>query len=99
MQLFKTNQRLAAIIAGVVILIIVGGLAWGFGQQLMLAHQIQGEETQLEQEVATEQAKHDYLNEQLEYVQSDEYVEYWARTEARLTKLGEVAVVILTEAE
>ncbi|MBN1978168.1 MAG: hypothetical protein JW918_12295 [Anaerolineae bacterium] len=97
MPLFKSNQRLAAIVAGVVVLIIVGGLAWGFGQQLMLARQIQEEETQLEYEVATEQAHYNYSVKQLEYVQSDEYVEYWARTEAHMAKLGEVVIVMLTD--
>jgi cell division protein FtsB len=97
MQLLKSNQRLAAILAGVIALIIVGGLVWGFAQQLMLAQKIQDEETQLKQEVATEQAYHDYLLDQLEYVKSDEYVEYWARTKAHMTRLGEVVVVILTD--
>ncbi|MFN2271620.1 MAG: hypothetical protein ACK2US_12330 [Anaerolineae bacterium] len=97
MPLFKSNQRLAAIVAGAVVLIIVGGLAWGFGQQLLLARQIQEEETQLEYEVATEQAHYDYSVERLKYVKSDEYVEYWARTEAHMTKLGEVVIVMLAE--
>ena len=99
MPLLKSNRRLAAIVAGVAVLIIIGGLAWGFGQQLMLAKQIQEEETQLEYEVATEQAHYDYSVKRLEYVRSDEYVEYWARTEAHMTKLGEVVIVMLTDGD
>jgi cell division protein FtsB len=97
MPLFKSNQRLAAIVAVAVVLIIVGGLAWGFGQQLVLARQIQEEETQLAYEVATEQAHYDHSVERLKYVKSDAYVEYWARTEAHMTRLGEVVIVMLTE--
>ena len=99
MPLLKSNRRLAAIVAGVAVLIIIGGLAWGFGQQLMLAKQIQEEETQLEYEVATEQAHYDYSVKRLEYVRSDEYVEYWARTEAHMTKLGEVVIVMLADGD
>ena len=99
MPLLKSNRRLAAIVAGIAVLIIIGGLAWGFGQQLMLAKQIQEEETQLEYKVATEQAHYDYSVKRLEYVQSDEYVEYWARTEAHMTKLGEVVIVMLADGD
>jgi cell division protein FtsB len=99
MPLFKSNQRLATIIAGVVILIVAGAIAWGFSRQFALAHQLQEKETQLEQEVTLEQKHHDDLNAQLEYVQSDEYVEYWARTEAHMAKLGEIVVVMITDKE
>jgi cell division protein FtsB len=99
MPLLKSNQRLATIVAGVAILIIVGIIAWGFSQQLMLARQMQQEETQLEQEVKGEKDHYDDLNARLEYVQSDDYVEYWARTEARMAKLGEVVVLMITDAD
>ncbi len=52
-----------------------------------------------EQLVAAEQARHDELVAQLEYVRSDEYVERWARGEARLARPGEVAVVVLEDEE
>jgi cell division protein FtsB len=82
---------------GVVITIavaIVGGLVWGFGQQLALARQVRAEETWMEQRVADEQAHHDDLAEQLAYVKSDEYVEHWARAEAKMARQGEVAVIV-----
>ncbi len=99
MPLLKSSQRLATIVAGVVILAIAGAITWGFSQQLILARQMQQEETQLEQEVKVEQDHHDGLTAQLEYVQSDEYVEYWARTEARMAKVGEIVVVMITDAD
>jgi cell division protein FtsB len=99
MPLFKSNQRLATIVAGVVVLIIIGVLVWGFSQQLALARQIQEEEAQLEQEVGGERGRYDDLTAQLEYVQSDEYVEHWARTEARMARLGEIVVVMITDAD
>jgi cell division protein FtsB len=99
MPLLKSNQRLATILAGVVVLFVVGILVWGFSQQLVLARQMQQEEVQLEQEVKVEQGHYDDLTAHLEYVQSDEYVEYWARTEARMAKIGEIVVVMITDAD
>jgi cell division protein FtsB len=98
MSLPKPNRSQVAV--GVVVavaVVVVGGLAWGFGQQLVLARQMRTEEKRLEQLVAAEQARHDELVAQSEYVRSDEYVEHWARVEARMTRPGEVAVVVLTD--
>jgi cell division protein FtsB len=99
MPLLKSNPRLATIVAGVAILVIAGVITWGFSQQLVLARQMQQEEAQLEQEVKAEQDHHGDLTSKLEYVQSDEYVEYWARTEARMAKIGEIVVVMITDAD
>jgi cell division protein FtsB len=96
MPLLKSSQRLATIVAGIAILVVAGIIAWGFSQQLMLAREIEQEERLLEQEVQGEQNRYDELTTQLEYVQSDEYVEYWARTEARMAKVGEIVVVMMT---
>ncbi|MDY6877321.1 MAG: septum formation initiator family protein [Chloroflexota bacterium] len=96
MALPKPNR--SQLTAGVTIataLAIVGGLTWGFGQQLALARQMRAEEIRLEQAVAAEQARNDELTAQLEYVESDEYVEYWARKDAKMSRRGEVAVVPL----
>jgi len=96
----RTKPKRNQIAAGVVILIalaIVGGLVWGFGQQLALARQMRAEEMWLEQAVAAEKARHDELAAQLEYVRSDEYVEQWAREETRMARPGEVVVVPLED--
>jgi cell division protein FtsB len=98
MSLPKPNRSQVAV--GVVVAVavaVVGGLAWGFGRQLVLARQMRTEEKRLEQLVAAEQARHDELVAQSEYVGSDEYVEHWARAEAKMTRPGEVAVVVLTD--
>ncbi len=87
------NQIVVGIFAASA-LAIVGGLTWGFGQQLVLARQMRIEEERLEQAVAAAQARHDELMAQLEYVRSDEYVEQWARVEARMARPGEVVVVL-----
>ena len=95
MSLPKPNRsQLAVGVAIAVAVAIVGGLVWGFGQQLALARQVRAEETWLEQRVADEQAHHDELTEQLAYVRSDEYVEHWARAEAKMARPGEVAVIV-----
>jgi len=100
MSLPKPNRSQLTIgIAIVIALAIAGGIAWGFGQQLVLARQMRAEEVRLEQAVAAEQARHDALVEMLEYVKSDEYVEHWARKEAKMARPGEVAVVPLTGME
>ena len=98
MSLPKPNRSQVAV--GVVVAVavaVVGGLAWGFGQQLVLARQMRIEEKRLEQLVAAEQTRHDELVARSEYAGSDEYVEHWARAEAKMTRPGEVAVVVLTD--
>jgi len=99
MTLPKPNRsQLAVGVAVVIALAIVGGIAWGFGQQLSLARQMRAEEKRLEQAVADEEARHDDLVAQLEYVKSDEHVEHWARKEMKMARPGEVAVVPLVSA-
>ena len=98
MSLPKPNRSQFAFgVVVAIMLAIVGGLAWGFAQQLALARQMRMEEVRLEQAVAAGQARHDDLVAQLAYVQSDEYVEHWARGEAKMARPGEVAVVVLTD--
>ena len=99
MTLPKPNRnQLAVGVAVVIALAIVGGIAWGFGQRLSLEQQMRAEEKRLEQAVADEEARHDDLVSQLEYVKSDEHVENWARKEMKMARPGEVAVVPLVSA-
>ncbi len=91
------RSQLAVGVVVALAFVIVGGLAWGFGQQLALARQMRAEEKRLEQTVAAEQARHDDLVAQLKYVQSDEYVEHWARGKRKMARPGEVAVVVPTD--
>jgi len=91
------RSQLAVGVAITIAFAIVGGLVWGFSQQSALARQIRAEEMRLEQMVAAEQAHHDDLTAQLEYVRSDEYVEHWARGKRKMARPGEVAVVVPTD--
>jgi cell division protein FtsB len=88
------RSQLAVGVVAVIVIAVVGGLVWAFGQQLMRARQMRAEEMRLERSVAAEQARHDELVAQLEYVQSDEYVEQWAREDAKMARPGEVVVVV-----
>jgi cell division protein FtsB len=90
----KFTRRQILIGAAVVVgLAFLGGIFWAFGRQISLAQQLRVEEKRLEQLVATEQARHEALTAQLTYVESDEYVERWARVEAKMARPGEVVVV------
>ena len=98
MPLPKPSRGQLAVGVGVAIAVaIVGGLAWGFGQQLVLARQMRIEESHLEEIVAAEQARHEELAARSEYVRSDEYVEHWARAEAKMARPGEVVVIVLAD--
>ena len=90
-----SRRQLTVAVTIVVGIALVGGLAWAFGQQLVLASQLRADETRMEQAVAVKQAHYDELTDLLAYVESDEYVERWAREDARMIKPGEVAVVPL----
>jgi len=92
----KRNQ-IAVGVAVAVAVAVVGGLMWGFAQQIALARQMRMEEQRLEELVAAGQARHEELVGRAEYVRSDEYVEHWARAEARMARPGEVAVVVLAD--
>ena len=98
MRLPKLDRsRFAVGVAAVIFFAVVGGLIWGFGQQVVRARQMRAEEMRLEQAVAAKQAYHDDLVSQLEYVQSDAYVEQWARKDAKMARPGEVVVVVPKE--
>ncbi len=98
MSLSALNRnRLALGLVVAVTFVIVGGLVWGFGQQLALARQMRAEEARLEQIVADERARHDDLIAKLAYIKSDEYVEHWARAEGKMARPGEVAVVVAVD--
>jgi cell division protein FtsB len=51
--------------------------------------------TRLDTELAEVKAEHEALLEELEFVNGDAYLEQWARTDARMTKPGEVVIIPL----
>ena len=93
------RSQIAVGVTVVIALAIVGGLVWAFGQQLARARQMRAEEVRLEKIVADTQAHHDELVARLEYVQSDEYVEQWARGETRMARPGETVVIVLADSD
>ncbi len=96
----KPNRsQFAFSVAAVIVIAVMGALVWGFGRQLALARRMRADEMRLEQAVAAEQSRHDELAAQLEYVKSDEYVEHWARAEAKMARQGEVVVVLASDAD
>ncbi|HET89171.1 MAG TPA: septum formation initiator family protein [Chloroflexi bacterium] len=93
--LFQLTRRQFAVgVFALFVLITVGGVSWGFGRQIVRARQMWLEEVQLEQKVADAQARYDELVVRLEYVRSDEYVEQWARKDAKMARSGEVIVIL-----
>jgi cell division protein FtsB len=94
MKILKLDRFRIAMGAGILLaVVIVGGLGWAFFQQLALAEELRDEARQLEQAVATQRAHQGHLTATLTYVQTDQYVEEWAREEAKMVKPGEVLVL------
>jgi hypothetical protein len=81
----------------VIILVLLAGLflTVDFNRRLALNRRIDADEHTLRQEVAAAEARQVELLTEIDYVQSDAYVERWARYEAKMVKPGEVLVVPL----
>ena len=98
MALFQPGRgRLAVYITLGIAVVVGGGIAWAFTQQIAAARQMRAEEARLEQVTAAKQATYEELEAELEYVESDEYVEQWAREEAKMSKPGEVVVIVFND--
>ena len=96
MKVPKLNRFRIALGAGILLaIVVIGGLGWGFVQQLSLAEELRGETRELEQALATQKAHQRHLTATLTYVHTDAYVEEWAREEAKMAKPGEVVVIPL----
>jgi cell division protein FtsB len=76
---------------------VVAILTVDFGRKALDNYQIQHQVEWLRQQVAVEQETNEELQEQLDYVSSDAYVEEVARGRLRLVQPGEAAVVVLHE--
>ncbi len=75
------------------IVLVVALLALNFNARLATIQQMRQEETRLRQAVAKEEARQIGLKSLQAYVASDDYVEHWARVEARMIKPGEIPVI------
>ncbi len=84
----SVTQFLALIAATIALSLVVE-----YGRKLAPYHRLQLEEAQLDQAIAYEEARRDYLLWLKEYVQTAKYVDDWARTEWKMVRPGEVGVV------
>jgi cell division protein FtsB len=82
------TQIITIVVATMAISMIVD-----FGRKATANYRVRNEESQLEQEIAAEKAKHEALLRRRAYVQTDEYVESIAREELRWVRPGEIVVV------
>jgi cell division protein FtsB len=78
----------------VIILITIAlAVVLDFGQRAAVSAELQREAQQLERQVATLEAENRALQVQREWVQTDAYVEEWARTEGLMVLNGETPIV------
>jgi len=76
-----------------VAVVVAVALGFNLGRQATVIHRLRSEEARLQQAVAEEEAKARALGVRKAYVLTDDFVEEWARTVAKLTRPGEVRVV------
>jgi cell division protein FtsB len=96
----KLDRSRIAVGAGIaVVAVVAAGIGWAFVQQLTLAQDLRAEVTRLERMAATEEARGNSLEDELAFVKTDEYVEKWAREEAKMARPGEVVVIPPADSE
>lgn len=77
----------------IILITIALAVVLDFGHRAAVGAELKREARQLERQVATLEAEHSALETQREWVQSDDYVEEWARTEGGMVLRGETPVV------
>ena len=92
-KLELNRNQLTAGATLLVALLLAAGLVWAFGQQFVRLGRMNAEEQRLQLLVGAEWERRSALDQQLGYVQSDDYLERWARVEAKMVHPGEVLVV------
>jgi len=83
-------QFIALIAATIALSLIVD-----FGRKVALYRHLQREEARLEQEIELERARQDYLKKFKERIETEEFVDEWARREWKMLKPGERGIVPL----
>ena len=76
-------------------LILVVPLMADINGRIGVLRRMHQQQTLLNQELARARAEQETLEKQLQFVTGDEYLEQWARIEARMTRPGEVAIIPL----
>jgi cell division protein FtsB len=87
------RRRLLATLTLLIGIAAAARLVWAFSNQIALARQMLDEARRLEQELSAEEARVAELESQLEMVQTDVYVERWARERARMARPGEIVII------
>jgi len=97
----KKRQRMISTpkVVAIVTFTLVAVLSVDFGRKALDNYHIQRQVEWLSQQVAAERETNQALQETLQYVESDAYVEKAARESLGLVKPGEVAVVPVRQAE
>ena len=84
----SATQFVALIVATIALSLVVD-----FGRKVALSRHLQLEEARLGQGIEYEENRRDYLEWLKGYVQTDSFVDGWARREWKMVKPGETSVV------
>ena len=84
----SVTQFVALIVATIALSLVVD-----FGRKVALYRRLQLEEARLDRGIEYEQNRRDYLEWLKGYVQTEEFVDSWARREWKMVKPGETSVV------
>lgn len=87
-QRFSGTQALIAVIVSLGAL-----LALNFSSRIQLDRELQDIHAEVKAEIERLQIEHQALQDELQYVKSDAYVEYWARDDGKLIREGEILIV------
>jgi hypothetical protein len=100
MAIAKKRSSVSAIqFVALIVATIALSLVVDFGRKVALYRHLQLEEARLDQGIEYEENRWDYLEWLREYIQTDSFVESWARREWKMVKPGETSVVpVMTEA-
>ena len=92
-QLLQGNTILRRWAVALILLTVVP-LALSFNARMATIRQMRQDETRLKQIVTAEETRQADLKQQLDDVRSDEYAKHWARVDAKMSKPGEVPVIL-----
>ncbi|TKJ29704.1 MAG: hypothetical protein CEE40_07655 [Chloroflexi bacterium B3_Chlor] len=93
----KRHQSIISLpkVVTIVTFTLVAILSVDFGRKALERYQVQRQVEWLREQVAIEQERNEALQERLDYVSSDAYVEKTARENLKMIKPGEAAVVVI----
>ncbi len=81
---------------GIIVLTVILLLIVDYGRRASTGFYVAQAEEQLKAEIAVELTRNAQLRERLEYVQSDEFVEKWAREEGHMVRPGDRPFILVT---